>query len=74
MAALRDLPKPSVMRRNRKGDKGSPCLIPREGLKGPEGTPLTRIDKNALETRLSIQAIHFVENPKASNMRSRKFQ
>jgi hypothetical protein len=29
----------------RKGERGSPCLIPLEGAKVLEGTPLTRMER-----------------------------
>jgi len=37
------LPKPSIMRIKRKGERGSPCLRPLEGMKISEGDPFTRI-------------------------------
>jgi hypothetical protein len=40
----------------RKGERGSPCLIPLVGEKGREGTPLIRIEKKAEEVRFRIQA------------------
>jgi hypothetical protein len=39
----------------RKGDRGSPCLIPLDGEKGFEGTPLMRRERNVEEVRLRIQ-------------------
>ena len=30
---------------NRKGDKGSPCLRPRESLKNPKGEPSSKMEK-----------------------------
>ena len=47
-------PRPSAIRTKRKGDSGSPCLMPREAEKGHEGAPLTRIEKNAEEVRFRI--------------------
>jgi hypothetical protein len=42
-----------MMKRNR--ERGSPCLIPLEGEKGREGTPLIRMEKKAEEVRFKIQ-------------------
>ena len=42
-AALSNLPMPSDIRIKRKGESGSPCLSPREGVKVEEGIPLIRI-------------------------------
>ena len=42
-AAVSNLPMPSDIRIKRKGESGSPCLIPQEGVKVEEGVPLTRI-------------------------------
>jgi hypothetical protein len=47
------------MSTKRKGDNGSPCLIPLEGKKGREGTPLTRIRKKVEEVRFKIQFTQF---------------
>ena len=38
---------PSIISMKSKGDKGQPCLIPREALKNFEGVPLIRIEKFA---------------------------
>jgi hypothetical protein len=38
----------------RKGERGSPCLIPLEGEKGCEGVSLTRIEKKVEEMRFMI--------------------
>jgi hypothetical protein len=40
LAKLINLLKLSAIRRNRKGDKGKPCLKPLEALKNPKGVPL----------------------------------
>ena len=50
---------PSAMMMKRKGDRGSPCLIPLEGEKGLEGTPLMRREKKAEEVRFKIQVTQF---------------
>jgi len=50
-----DLLRPSTIIMNRKGDRGSPCLIPLEGEKGFEGTPLMRREKKTEEVRFIIQ-------------------
>lgn len=41
--------KASVARINRKGDRGSPCLIPSLGLKRPKGLPLMRVEYDTVE-------------------------
>jgi len=46
-----DLPIPSIMRMKRKGERGSPCLWPLEGINISEGDPLTRIEKLTEVTR-----------------------
>ena len=56
IAAWMDRLSPSAMIMNRKGDRGSPCLIPLEGEKGLEGTPYARIEKKAKEVRFKIKA------------------
>jgi hypothetical protein len=52
------------MMMKRKGDKGSPCLIPRVGEKGCEGMPLIRIEKKVEEVKLRIQSTQAGANPK----------
>jgi len=46
---------PSAIMMKRKGESGSPCLIPLKGEKGFEGTPLMRMENRAEEVRLTIQ-------------------
>ena len=53
------------MRTKRKGESGSPCRMPLEAEKGQEGTPLTRIEKKAIEVRFMIQLTHVRSKPKA---------
>ena len=55
----------SAKRINRKGESGSPCLMPREGEKGVEGTPLIRMENRDEEVRLTIQETQAGSNPKA---------
>jgi hypothetical protein len=43
------------MMMKRKGERGSPCLIPLEGEKGFEGTPLISREKKAEEVRFKTQ-------------------
>lgn len=45
------------MRMNRKGERGSPCLIPLEGENVPVGDPLRRIEKKVEETKDKIHLI-----------------
>jgi hypothetical protein len=49
----------------RKGERGSPFLIPLDGEKGYEGTTLTRIEKKVEEMRFIIQEIQSLLKPKA---------
>ena len=44
---------PSIIKMKSKGDKGQPCLIPREALKNFDGVPLIRTTKFA-EVRQAI--------------------
>jgi len=44
-------PSPSIIRIKRKGDRGSPCLRPPEGLKVFDGEPFTRIEKLEVVTK-----------------------
>ena len=46
VALSNNLLKASMTRRNNKGDRGSPCLNPRELLKNPVGLPLTSTEVN----------------------------
>jgi len=48
---------------NRKGEIGSPCRIPLEGIKVVEGVP--RIEKKAEEVRDIIHRVHKGLKPKA---------
>ena len=54
-----DLLSPSAMMMKRKGDRGSAYLIPLEGEKGFEGTPLMSREKKAKEVRFKIQVTQF---------------
>ena len=64
MACFSILPRPSTMSIKRKGDRGSPCLMPHEELKGFEGDPLTKIEKKAKETIFITQFVHSSMKPK----------
>ena len=50
--------RPSTIGINKKGDKGSPCQIPLEGLNVGEGVPLINIEKKDEETS---ERIHWVQ-------------
>jgi hypothetical protein len=65
MDSLRVQLSPSAKRIKRKGESGSPCLIPREGEKGLEGTSLIRMENRAEEVRLTIQETQAGSKPKA---------
>jgi hypothetical protein len=54
-------PSPSAMRIKRKGERGSPFLMPREGEKGMEGDPLTRMEKKSMERR---ESTHLIQEPR----------
>ena len=55
IAAWMERLRPSARMMKRKGERGYPYLIPLEGEKGHEGTPLMRREKNAKEVRFIIQ-------------------
>ena len=55
LAWLSIRPRPSTIRMNKKGESGSPCRMPREGLKVFEGALFMRTKKKAEEIRLRIQ-------------------
>lgn len=46
---------------NRIGEKGSLCLIPREGLKFPNGEPLRRIEYVGVEIHSRIRLMKLEE-------------
>jgi len=49
----------------RKGESGSPCLRPLEGVKISEGKPFTRIEKLVEVTKAIIHPIQSWSDPKA---------
>ena len=51
MAAWMDLLRPSTIRMKRKGESGSPYLMPLEGLNVEVEIPLSRMEKNEEEMR-----------------------
>jgi hypothetical protein len=55
------------MMMKRKGERGSPCRIPRVGEKGREGTPLMRIEKKVEEVKFKIYSTQVGAKPKASS-------
>jgi len=57
MEAFIYCPRPSTVITKRKGERGSPCLMPHEGEKGWEGDPLTRMEKKVEVMRFMIQSI-----------------
>ena len=65
MASLMVQLRPFAMIMKRKGESGSPCLMPLVGEKGLEGTPLIRMENKADEVRLIIQEIQLGSKPKA---------
>ena len=56
-ALVIDLLSPSAIRINKKGERGSPYLIPLEGLKVGDRDPFIRIDKKEEEMSDDIQWI-----------------
>jgi hypothetical protein len=65
MVSLRVQLSPYANRIKRKGESGSPCLMPLEGEKGLDGKPLMRMENNAEEVRLTIQETQDGSKPKA---------
>lgn len=61
-------PKPSAIRTKRKVERGSPCQMPLEGLKGWYGMPLMRMEKKEEDIRLWIHQTHIGEKPKVINI------
>jgi hypothetical protein len=52
----------------RKGERGSPCLIPLEGEKFFEGTPLIRREKKTEEVKFKIQETQLWLKPNARSI------
>ena len=48
---------PFHMRIKRKGERGSPCLMPQVGLKGGERAPLRRMEKKVIEIKFDTHWI-----------------
>lgn len=58
IALVIDMLSPSAIRMNTKGERGSHCLMPMEGLKVGVGDPFSRIEKKEEEMRDDIQWIY----------------
>ena len=71
---LSNLPSPLVAMMKRKGERGSPYLIPLEEFKGVEWEPLKKIEKKADETMFMTQLVQSSKNPKALRIPAKKFQ
>ena len=56
-------PSPPAIRTKRKGERGSPWRMPRDGEKGREGMPLTNMEKKEEEIRLMTHLIQVGEKP-----------
>jgi hypothetical protein len=54
------------MMTKRKGESGSPCLMPLEGAKVLEGTPFTKMEKKVEEVRFRTQLTQSSLKPKAT--------
>ena len=67
-ACLMWRPRPSAINTKRKGERGSPRLIPLEGLNGREGIPLMRMEKKEEDMSLITQHTHICEKPKADSI------
>lgn len=65
MEFLIHMPRPSAIIMNRKGERGSPCLIPLEERKVEVGMPFMRIEKKADDIRLLTHRIPALSKPKA---------
>ena len=68
IAAWMERPRPSAMMMKRKGERGSPCLIPLEGEKVLEGIPLTKMEKKAEEVKFMIHVTQLWSKLKAKSM------
>jgi len=58
-------PRPSAIITKRNVERGSPCLIPREGRKGEEGIPLIRTEKKEEDNKLITHPTQGGAKPKA---------
>jgi hypothetical protein len=72
--AVNILLKASMTITNRKEDKGSPCLTPRELLKKSDGVPLTKTEKRIDKMQCTIQEHHFSPKPHILNKYNKNFQ
>lgn len=68
------LPRASPIIMYKKGERGSPCLIPLEEEKKLDGFPLINIENLGVEMHSNIQFIHCLSNPKACMILQRKHQ
>jgi len=68
------LPSPSAIMMKRNGERGSSCRIPLEDPKGWADDPLTRIEKNAEDTKFSTHSTHCWWNPNARDISAKKHQ
>jgi len=59
---------------NNNGDKGSPCLKPRELLKNPDGLSFTKIEKRIKKIQCAIQERHFSPKPHLLNKYNKNSQ
>lgn len=74
LVAKIDLLRPSNIMIKRKGDKGSPCLIPREEEKKPQGELLINTKNLAVDTQEWVHLIHLVQKPNFLKTAKRKSQ
>lgn len=64
-------PKPSIIKKKMKGERGCPCIMPLEVLKVSKGEPLIRIEKKYEETKDTNQLVHSTLKPNARRIISR---
>ncbi|GKV39954.1 hypothetical protein SLEP1_g47646 [Rubroshorea leprosula] len=65
---------PSIIIRNRNGDKGSPCLNPLSKSNSSVGLPFTNIEHRAVERHSLIHPLHLAPKPNLSIIQSRYVQ
>ena len=66
--------RPSTTTLNKKGAKGSPCLIPLLGMNSADGLPFIRIEMEADFKHPSIHLTHLGQKPVLCSMYSKKSQ
>lgn len=62
----------SIHKRKKKGEKGTPCLMPLDGLIKPYGASLIRIEYDIVDTQSIMRLIHLLLKPNFFIMHSKK--